>query len=128
LSSNGWYDNYNNVLDPSDREITYLPYYTADDVEVGSIAEINSLRLMNDGRISQLQITDKTRGQLILDISLIKYINSLRMLQFSNIPLQEYLDREDEYYILVFLKNDGKTWIATQIQINDWIIRESEFD
>ena len=50
------------------------------------------------------------------------------MLQFSNIPLQEYLDREDEYYILVFLKNDGKTWIATQIQINDWIIRESEFD
>lgn len=128
FSADGWYDNYNNVLDAKDRDITYLPYYTADDAEVGAIAEMNSLRLMNDERINQLRITDKTKGKVILNISLIKYINALRLLQFSSMPLQEYLDREDEYYILVFLQNAPEGWIATQIKINDWVVREQDVE
>lgn len=128
LSADGWYDNKNNVLDELNREIVYLPYYTANDAEVGAIAEMNSLRLMNHReRVNRLLITDKNTNQEILNISLISYINALRMLQYENMPLQEYLDREDEYYILVFLKADQGNWLATQISINDWIIRSQDF-
>ena len=127
-SANGWYDNSNTVLDAKDREIIYKPYYFADDPEAGVIAEMNSLRLINDDRINKLQVIDKADGKPILDISLIKYINALRLLEFSSISLQEYLDREDNYYILIFLKNDGKNWVAAQIKINDWIIRTTEYN
>lgn len=124
LSADGRYDNYNNVLDPKDREIAYIPYYMATDPETGAISEMNSLRLMNDNRLNILRISDKTTGKLIFDIPLINYLNALRLLQYSDMPLQEYLDREDEYYILVFLqKSENNNWLATQIEINDWVIR-----
>lgn len=125
LSADGWYDNSNNVLDPAERDIVYLPYYMADDAETGVVAEMNSLRLMNDDRVNRLHITDKTTGQSILNISLITYFNALRLLQYSSMPLQEYLDREDEYYILIFLQKDEAkaNWVAARIKINDWVIR-----
>lgn len=123
LSADGWYDNLNNVLDPSDREITYRPYYSEDDAEVGVVAEMNSLRLMNDGRTNRLQITNKNTGKQILDLPLITYLNALRLLEYSNIPLQEYLDREDAYYILVLLQEKDGDWVSAQIKINDWVIR-----
>lgn len=133
LSSGGWYNNENTVLDPTDREINFLPYYTATDPETGIVAEMNSLRLMNDGRANMLRITNKHTGESIFDISLIKYLNALRLLQYSNMKLQEYLDREDSYYILIFLKKDGGgttdgSWLAVQIEINDWIIRFQEIE
>lgn len=129
LSADGWYDNNNNVLDPIDRAITYLPYYIANDAEVGVVAEMNSLRLITDDkRTNRLHITDKITGEPILDISLITYLNALRLLQYSDMPLQEYLDREDEYYILVFLQRKGNEWIAAKIEINDWVIRIQDIE
>ncbi|NDV56947.1 FimB/Mfa2 family fimbrial subunit [Bacteroides sp. 519] len=126
LSADGWYDNNNQVLDQPNREITYLPYYTANDPEVGAIAEMNSLRLMNDERTNKLLITDKSTNRVILDMPLISYLNALRLLQYEKMPLQEYLDREDEYYILVFLQAKEESWLAVQISINDWIIRTQD--
>jgi len=131
LSADGWYDNQNSVLDPADRGITYLPYYTADDAEVGVVAEMNSMRLINDNRTNSLVIADKNTGNTILEIPLMKYLNALRLLEYANMPFQEYLDRQDEYYILVFLqkeKEDNKNWIAVQIEINEWIIRFQEIE
>ncbi|MDH6357196.1 FimB/Mfa2 family fimbrial subunit [Parabacteroides sp. PF5-9] len=140
LSADGWYDHQNRVLDPTDREITYLPYYTANDAESGAIAEMNSLRLMNDGRVNTLRISSKSSGKVILDIPLMKYLNALRLLEFSNLPFQEYLDREDTYSILIFLnylKDDSEdpgtpgkkgNWLAVQISINEWILRFQDID
>ena len=132
-SSGGWYDNANRVLDPKDRGIVYHPYYTQDDPEVGAIAELNSMRLIDDGRENRLVIGNRESGKAILDISLMKYLNALRLLEHANLPFQEYLDREDEYYILVFLQKvpggpeDGN-WLAVQIEINQWIIRIQDID
>lgn len=124
LSADGWYDNYNNVLDPETREINFLPYYTADEDGI-AIAEMNTLRLMNEaGRINQLQITDKFTGTKLLDISLTKYLNLLRFSEYGYMKSQEYFDREDEYYILVFLEKTLNGWLAAEIKINDWLVRE----
>lgn len=131
LSSGGWYDNENNVLDPKDREILYRPYYTADDPETGAVAEMNTLRLMNDNRSHRLIITDKVSGNTILNISLLKYLQTLRLLEYSNVPFQEYLDREDEYYMLIFLQKGsggGGNWLAVEIVINDWTIRIQDIE
>ncbi|MDL2245197.1 FimB/Mfa2 family fimbrial subunit [Parabacteroides sp. OttesenSCG-928-J18] len=130
LSSGGWYDNANQVLDPKERAITYLPYFTQDDPEVGMIAELNTMRLLNDGRANRLVVTDKKNGKSLLDISLMKYLNALRLLEFENMPFQEYLDREDEYHILIFVQRvkdpvrpEEGNWLAVQVMINDWVIR-----
>lgn len=128
ISADGWYDNKNNLLDPVDRGINFLPYYTADDADVGVVSEMNSLRLINDNRTNILRITDRNTSKVIFDIPLIQYLNALRLLQYETMPLQEYLDREDEYYILVFLQKKEEAWLATQIEINEWIIRLQNID
>lgn len=135
LSSGGWYDNDNQVLDPKERAITYLPYFTQDDPEVGVIAEMNTMRLQNEGRVNRLLITDRQNGKALLDISLMKYLNALRLLEYENMPFQEYLDREDDYHILLFVQRvkeparpEEGHWLAVQIMINDWVIRFQDID
>ncbi|MDL2256426.1 FimB/Mfa2 family fimbrial subunit, partial [Parabacteroides sp. OttesenSCG-928-K15] len=134
MSSGGWYDNDNNVLDPKGRGLIYFPYYMIDDPDTGVAIEINSMRLMNeDDRIHRLIINDAKEGYQILNIPLMKYLNALRLLEFSHIPFQEYLDREDTYNILIFLRkeDDGGekpqpprgNWVSVKIMINDWVIR-----
>lgn len=131
-SSGGHYDNDNNVLDPADRYIDYLPYFTQTNADTGVAAEMNSLRLMNDGRANSLHITNRHTGQPIVQLPLIKYLDALRLLQYSSMNLQEYLDREDTYYILIIIKKDGNkpdgAWLAVQVEINDWIIRFQEIE
>jgi len=41
---------------------------------------------------------------VILDIPLNKYLNALRLQQYADIPLQEYLDRADKHGIILFFK------------------------
>ena len=131
-SADGWYDGANSVLDPTDRAIEYCPYYTTTDPDAGAIAEMNSLRLLNDGRENFIRIADRVSGALVLEIPLMRYLNALRLLEHSSMPFQEYLDREDEYYILVFLQKTGGgdegDWLAVQISINDWIIRLQDIE
>ena len=129
-SPDGWYDHTNSLLDSPNTPISYLPYYTANDSEVGGIVELNSLRLMNDGRPNRLVITDNTTGGNILNISLDSYLNALKLLQFISMPLQEYLDREDHYGILIFLQWDGAQngWMAAKVFINDWQIRLQDIE
>lgn len=131
LSADGWYNNSNVVQDPVDREITYLPYYIHNDLATGFTAEMNSLRLISDAsRTNKLIINELNAGDLILEFPLIEYLNALRLLKYSNIPLQEYLDREDEFYILIILKRTpgggDDDWFASQVTINDWVVRNSE--
>ena len=42
-------------------------------------------------------------------------------------PLQEYLDREDNYSMLVFV-DENLTLINTVVEINDWVIQLNDFD
>lgn len=128
VSPNGRYNHENGLLgDERDGQITYTAYYTENDPETGAIAEMNSLRLMTD-KENRLIITHKTSGNVLLDISLNKYLNALRLQQYADIPLQEYLDRCDKYGIILFFKGlDGEgNYISADIEINGWMVREQE--
>lgn len=104
----------------------YTAYHTEDDPETGAIAELNTLRLMTDTE-NRLVITHKSSGNVILDIPLNKYLNALRLQQYADIPLQEYLDRADKHGIILFFKGmDGNgNYISVDVQINGWLIPEA---
>lgn len=128
-SANGTY-NHNNELqgDEIEDKIDYKPYHTKNDTETGALAELNTLRLMSD-KNNRLVISHKKTGNIILDIPLNKYLNALKLEQYADIPLQEYMDREDQYGIIFFFKNlnpDNGNYLSVNIQINGWYIREQD--
>lgn len=128
ISPNGRYSHENGLLsDETSEQITYTAYYTANDLETGAIAEMNSLRLMTD-KNNQLIITHKTTGNVLLDIPLNKYLNALKLQQYADLSLQEYLDRCDKYGIILFFKglDDNGNYISADIEINGWLLREQE--
>ncbi len=133
FSANGKYNCHNALEDNKLQQIEYTTYYEANDPEVGAIAELNTLRLMNDGRANIFRLTDNRSGKDILNLNLTKYIDALKLLQWNSIPLQEYMDREDRYSILVLLEranpDDPRSgWMSAQVRINDWVIRVTDVD
>lgn len=126
--SNG-YLNYDNSLLPDDK-VVYKPYYQAgalvkEQNEGGLhavIAEMNTLRLIEEGDL-RLRI-DRRNGSRITDINLTSYLLLTKM-EGHQMPAQEYLDRQDEYAVILLL---NANYMIVQIQINDWIIRPQEGD
>ena len=130
VSPNGRYDHENGLLgDETDEKVEYTTYHTENDSETGAIAELNTLRLLTD-KENRLVITHKPSGNVILDISLNKYLNALRLQQYSDLPLQEYLDRADKHGIILFFKgmDSNGNYISVDVQINGWLIRKQEVD
>lgn len=124
-TTNSAYSAYNDII--NDTPWMYHPHYTANDNdEVTAVAELSTLRLMED-RENRLKIEHDSSLEAILDINLNKYINALKLQEYNNMSLQEYMDREDTYKLIIFLKKtDGfkQKWMAAQISINDWIVRD----
>lgn len=130
--------NYDNSL-LKDKLLTYLPFFTGESgiktpafdnetVEYpAAIAEISVPRLL-DTQTPRLEITDKETGkQLLPNNSLIRYLALLKEHGFINMPLQEYLDREDSFGIIFFV-DENLTMLKSVIQINDWIIHLNEIE
>ena len=84
-------------------------------------AEISTARLManHDARIN---IVDKEQGKVVFSIPLIQWALLLRSDNYANMDEQEYLDREDEYNLMVFLADNKEGWMAMEIVINGWHI------
>jgi len=106
---------------------TYVPHYTNNDADAGAIAELHTMRMLSD-RENRLTIKNKIDGSSLLDVNLNMYINALKLQKYKNMPLQEYMDREDEYNVVVFLTKEKPSgrWIAGKITINSWIVREQD--
>jgi hypothetical protein len=122
-SANGRYNHLNSVLDDHGRHIEYLPHYTGNDPEAGGIAELSTMRLM-DSRANNLMLSDKASGNTILNLDLNVYLNALKFQQWLDMPLQEYMDREDKYAVLILLQKEaGEGWVAASIEINGWLLR-----
>jgi hypothetical protein len=70
----------------------------------------------------------KADGESIFQVSLNTYLNSLRLVEESWVKsFQEYLDREDNFRMLVYLNNTSGSdngWASFRITINDWIVRD----
>ncbi len=126
LSANSRYDYDNRILDEEGDHTVYLPYYTEDDPEAGSVFEMNTLRLMED-RDTRLVITHKASGEK-LELSLNTYLNALRLQQYGGMELQEYLDREDTFLMVIFLGMPEFGYLTAEVTINGWYVRIQDED
>lgn len=109
---------------------TWHPYYTGTGKVNGTdgkptysaaIYELNTLRLL-DGTATSLRIIQQGETTPFLSVDLTGLLLLTRM-ESQGISTQEYLDRQDEYTILVYLdRKDGKAHYL-QIIVNDWTIR-----
>lgn len=128
-SANGSY-NHLNATEQSEPFLTYRPCYTENDIHSGAIAEIHTLRLLED-RENRLIIEHIPQEEPLIDINLNYYINSLKMSEYHWMPMQEYMDREDEYRVIILVKsipgeNGGVTYIIINITINEWYVRDQQ--
>ena len=133
--ANGYLAHDNSLMD--DTTIQYRPWsmrggvvdmdtdsYTraAEDGTGFLVAELATSRLMADHN-PILKVTDNETGNIVFSLPLVKYLLMMKSQRYSKMDGQEYLDREDEYAVTVFLENkDNEGWLAAEIVINGWHI------
>ena len=135
--------NYDNSL-LDDKLLTYKPIATSEDVvksrafSAGNeeakaynavVSELNVGRLMED-KTPQLLIRNTVTNETLFKCdNLIDYLELLQLEKYKerNYTLQEYLDREDNYGIIIFV-DENLALINTVIDVNDWIIHINEIE
>lgn len=141
IYDNNGFMSYDNTL-LEDNLLTYLPFvtedssfktraYSADGTTESeypaAIAEISIGRLL-ETQNPQLKIVDRETGkELLPNNSLIGYLSLLKQQNLINMPVQEYLDREDNFGMIFFV-DENLTMLKTVIQINDWIVNMNDFE
>ncbi len=122
-SNNTRYNRSNEII--SDELMAYYPYFLEED-DKGFIAELNTLRLVEE-RHNYLVIERRESHEELMRIDLNHYLEDLRFLAHANMPTQEFLDREDEYAILIFV-SDFEEFTKLTIEINGWLIRDQDHE
>lgn len=135
--NNYWFDCTNNPLPMP--QLTYHPYLVqealvenntpeADNDLSVLVAEMNTLRLMADGNPRFIIRNERTR-QIIFDINLTEYLDLMRLSSYADMPLQEFLDRENTWNIILVVgqASDG-TQMMISMQINAWRLIFNETD
>ena len=136
---NGLMDYDNSLL--TDEQIEYRPWSLrsgaldvattrADGEEEGAgflKAEISTARLMAD-HDCRINIVDKQEDKVVFSIPLVQWALMLRSDNHANMGEQEYLDREDEYNLMVFLADSKDGWMAMEIYVNGWKLVYVDFE
>ena len=114
----------------ADDAVLWKPYSqqveTVADTEGGTamqavVAELNTMRLMESSQTS-LQLSHKGEEAPFLQVDLTDFL-LLTQMESHDLDAQEYLDRQDEYTIVVYLDIvDGKAH-CLEVIVNDWAIR-----
>ena len=117
-ADNGYYDWNNDLLD--DDMISYQPYHLEEVEDVGIVAEMNTMRLLEHKKV-YLTLTRKSDSKELMKVDLIPYLLLTKM-EGHNIPAQEYLDRQSEYAIVFFYNPELLNFLSTKIMINGWTI------
>lgn len=119
---------------PADHtpEVTYRPYTqrteTVDNAAGNPlsvvVAELATLRLMAD-RTQRFVVRNEREGRTLFDVDLIRYLDLMRLDQYADMPLQEFLDRENTWNIILMVDSRG---VLMSIQINWWtmVFNETE--
>lgn len=118
-----------------DEEIDFYPWHVADgSVDISGTkageedsptlnyfkAELSTSRLIA-GRDPRINITDNATGNVVYSIPIIQWALEFRSAQHAGMADQEYLDREDQYNVMLYLDNKEEGgWIAASIYINGW--------
>lgn len=151
LSDNNGFMNYDNTL-LSDSLLTYMPFYKNDSTITSSsisadksrvalsqitgtsnvtynavVAKISTARLLDTQNPQISIVNNKTEKEILSTSDLLKYIKAQKDAAYPNMSLQEYLDREDTFDIVLYVGPD-QTLINTVIVINNWIIQMNNFD
>ena len=135
---NGLY-NYDNTR-LTDEAITYKPWYLEsiytefEEHDTTRRADINAvLAELTIGRIMamespMLRVTNKESGEEVLRLPLADYALIVKGNYHKDMTNQEYLDRQDEYSLTLFL--DEGEWVSSQIVINGWrvVINNTELN
>ena len=112
-ADNGYYDWNNDLLD--DDMISYQPYHLEKVEDVGIVAEMNTMRLLEHKKV-YLTLTRKSDSKELMKVDLIPYLLLTKM-EGHNIPAQEYLDRQSEYAIVFFYNPELLNFLSTKIMI-----------
>jgi hypothetical protein len=132
---NGLYDYDNTRLD--DEVITYKPWHMESiyaESETTRATEINAvLAELTLGRMSAasspiLCVKNTETGEEVLRIPIADYALLVKGHYRESMGDQEYLDRQDEYPMTLFL--DEGEWVSSQIIINGWrvVINNTELN
>lgn len=120
IGANG-HPGYDNALLPDDV-LSYRPYYSEQRNASSVLVEMNTMRLIGRGD-TRFVVTRKSTGKPVLDFNLVDYLVLTKM-EGHPWGEQEYLDRQDEYAIVMIFSQCGKDadeyWLAMQVTINDW--------
>lgn len=135
--------NYDNSL-LEDNLLTYKPYnitsdvvntkaFSADDEPAkqydGIVSELSIARLVESQK-PELTIKNSTTQEILFhSANLVKYFEEVDSEKYKdrNYSLQEYLDREDEYELVIFV-DEKLALINTVIQVNGWIINLNDIE
>ena len=128
-ADNGTMDAYNKIV--PDATTTYEPFFRdsviINDSDYGELHglqfNIMTLRLMANSNNHVVLKNTKTE-QTIFNISFAEYIGMIGAFYTNlgrQIPVQEYLDRQDFYTIVFYLSGDLDQLI--QLQVNSWRLR-----
>lgn len=139
---NGYMNYDNSLLD--DNLLTYKPFVVEPETissrafsEAGEpaeeyksvVSEISVARLMAD-KTPELTIKNSKTQETLFHVSnLVKYLEKLQLEKYKDrhYTLQEYLDREDAYSMIIFV-DEKLALIKTVIDINDWIIQLNDIE
>jgi len=114
----GIYDSNNN---PSGGIIKHGPYTGQNNNDGGFTLEISTLRLMANA-VNTLVI-ETSYGEPLLRLNLNNLIDELRMSGHGNLSLQEYLDRQSKFDIVIDGVIDNEMFSSISITVNGWLIR-----
>lgn len=125
-ADNGFYNWDNAII--RDQMITYSPWHVSTgsaDVEQSRAATTISVALAEHtiGRMSAssspvLTVKSRETGELVLSFPIAKYALLIKGNYRKDMSDQEYLDRQDEYSMTLFL--DEGEWVSSYIVINSW--------
>ena len=86
------------------------------------VAELNTLRLTDDVPI-RFTVRNEREQQDLFDIDLQKYLNLMKLEVHADMSLQEYLDRESSYQVILIMgHNNAGQEVMMSIQINAWTL------
>lgn len=129
-SSDAYMDSCNRLIPP--RDITYTPFaivpqqVSTETDNSGLMAEITTGRIMADGN-SRLTVTNTASGKPVLSVPLAKLLLAVKGNYHEHWTEQEYLDRQDEYRLIFFLKDDDH-WMNAYIYVNSWKVVLQDID
>lgn len=136
--SNGLYDWDNTLLD--DDDITYSAWYQTtgsaemEEYATRTVTEVNvALAELTIGRMRAdnspiLHIVSRETGEDVVRLPLADYALLVKGYYRESMSDQEYLDRQDEYSLTLFL--DEGEWVSSMIYINSWrvVINDSSIN